>query len=226
MKWTAAMLALAAAVGLTALAADVAPTATAPTPKVVPVSWQLDFEYQAPQPITIRLPGRSQAETFWYMLYSVANRTGADQGFFPSFDMYTDTGKVVRSDGAGVPTGAFLAIQKRHNDPLLMNMVDIRGKLLQGEDNGKRGVAIWPDFDHDARKIDIFISGLSGERESVKLPVPGTETIVDEDGKPKQVAKTVVVLSKTLKLSYAVSGEAASRTAASPKKVEETWVMR
>ena len=53
----------------------------APKPSQVPFSWELDFEYKTPQAIRIQLPGEKSAKTFWYMLYTVTNHTGADQTF-------------------------------------------------------------------------------------------------------------------------------------------------
>ena len=87
---------------------------TAPEPFEVPTTWELEFEFRAPQPITVTLPGRKKPSTFWYMLYSVTNLTrnletgrGADQDFIPEFIMYTDTGQATLSDrrlSAGVFT--------------------------------------------------------------------------------------------------------------------------
>ena len=69
-----------------------------PKPSVVPLSWELDFEYQPVQSITLRLPGEKRPRTFWYMLFTICNRSGADRLYVPGFDLYTDTGQVL---GAG-----------------------------------------------------------------------------------------------------------------------------
>ncbi|MCD4700016.1 MAG: hypothetical protein K8R91_05535 [Phycisphaerae bacterium] len=194
-------------------------------PGIVPTSWELEFEYQTPQPITIQMPGWKEKQTFWYMLYTITNRSGADRIFVPGFSLYTDSGQVSRS-GERIPPAVFLAIKKRHNNPLLVDMAFITGTLLQGADNAKDGVAIWSDFDHKARGFDVFVAGVSGERAKIKLPKPIVETVKDKDGKEEKVTKTEVTLSKTLYLRYALPGEAAARSAATPKFLEKQWVMR
>jgi hypothetical protein len=185
----------------------------APTPSVVPVTWELDFKYQDPQPIAVTLPDGSK-KTFWYMLYTVANRTGADRTFIPDFTLYTDTGRIYRS-GVAVPAVVFDAIQKNVNNPLLVDQTSITGKILQGEDNAKDGVAIWPDIDPEARAFDSFIGGLSGEEAKIALPAsqPGA-------------ASTKVILRKALRLQYAMPSEPAARAANPPKLVDKSWVMR
>ena len=196
-----------------------------PKPSIVPTSWQLEFEYQSPRCITLRLPGESKARTYWYMLYTVINRTGADRIFVPEFILYTDTGKVYRA-GKHVPSEVFHAIQSRHNNPLLMSMAGITGPLLQGEDNAKDGVAIWPDIDPKARAFDIFIAGLSGERVEIKLPVPTKVTVIGKDGKPIEKVTNTAILSKTLHLQYRLPGEPAGRANLVLKPIKKEWVMR
>jgi len=192
-----------------------------PTPSVIATTWELEFELQTPQSMTIRLPGEDKARTYWYMLYTVTNRTGADRVFVPSFTMYTETGQILRA-GMGVPSALFQEVQKRHNNPLLIDMAAITGRLLQGEDNAKDGVAIWPDFDPAARRFDIFIGGLSGERVSLDLPVP----VKGVDAKGKTISKTKVVLTKTMQLTYFLPGEAAARVRTAPRLTGKQWVMR
>ncbi len=220
MRYFAAIMALGLA--FTLLTASAEP---APEPGIVPTSWELEFEYRTPQPITIQMPGWKEKRTFWYMPYTVTNRSGADRIFVPGFSLYTDTGQVVRS-GEKIPAAVFQAIKKLHNNPLLMDMAFVTGTLLQGVDNARDGVAIWSDFDHEARGFDVFVEGLNGERVTVKLPMPIVETVTDENGKEKKVTKTEVVLSKMLYLRYSLPGEAAARSADTPKFLKKQWVMR
>lgn len=196
-----------------------------PKPSQVPVSWQLEFEYQHVRSITLSLPGEKKPRTFWYLLYTVTNRTGSEQVFVPDFVLYTDTGQVLRA-GQGVSTVVFKAVEKRHNNPLLMNLGRMTGRILQGEDNAKDGVAIWRNFDPAARKFDVFAGGLSGERARVKLPSPIEVTEQAEDGTPRKVTKTEITLIKTLRLSYAIPGEAAARPRTLPTPLKKDWVMR
>ena len=195
-----------------------------PEPKIVAARWQLDLDYQRPRMIRVRIPGTAKPQTYWYMLYTVTNKTGADRIFEPGFDLYTDTGQLLHAEDEVSPY-VFSAVKRRHNNPLLVSDVTIRGKLLQGEDNAKDGVAIWRDFDPKARAFDVFITGLSGESIRVKLPVPLKETVV-EDGKKVTVVKNEVLLRKTLKLEYSIPGDAAARGQIEPKFIKSDWVMR
>ena len=203
----------------------ISPAGSAPKPSEVPTSWELDIDVQGPRPIEVTLPGATNPERFWYLRYTVSNRTGADRIFVPESVLYTDTGQVIQA-GRKVPTTVFKAIKKRYNDPLLLDMTGVTGKLLQGEDNAKNGVAIWGDFDPKAGSFDIFIGGLSGETVEVKLPRPIVVSETDATGKTQQVTKTKVVLAKTMCLTYAVVGEAAARRDTRVKQVASKWVMR
>ncbi len=209
---------LAAAIGVAAfaLAQD-----AVPKPSVVPVSWELEFEYDTPQSITVKLPGDRQAQTYWYVLFTVTNSTDSDKQFAPRFVLYTDTGEVLKA-GQGVSSLLFEQVQKRLNSPLLVGLASVTGRLLQGDDNAKQSVAIWKDFDPKARKFDIFVGGLSGETVKVKLPV----AIKQRDAEGKVVTRTEVTLSKTLQLTYFVPGEAAARPQTAPRLVKKQWVMR
>jgi hypothetical protein len=125
-----------------------------------------------------------------------------------------------------VPSAVFDAIKQIYNDPLMKEMTDMTGKFLQGEDNAKEGVAIWTDFDPAAGAFDIFVGGLSGESAEVQLPVPVTVTEMDYTGQTRTVTKEKLVLTKTLQLSYAISGEAAARPRTKAKPTAKQWVMR
>ena len=203
--------------------ASVSPAA-APQPSEVPTAWELDFQFQAPKAVTLALPGH-EARTYWYLVYRVINRSDQDVIYVPNFVLYTDTGQISPA-GQGVPVSAFEAIKKLTNDPLLLDVTNITGKLLQGEDNARVGVAIWQDFDPKAGEIDVFIGGLSGETATVPLPVPVEVEQTTPAGKTEKVTKTSVVLSKTLRVRYAVPGEAAGRTRTAVKQLDKEWVMR
>ena len=228
MRHWAAILAMGVAVAASVVAQNAGnggESTTTPKPSIVPVSWELKFESQAPQPISVLLPGQSKLRTYWYMLYKVTNQTGQDRMFVPDFVLYADTGKTVHG-GDNVPSTVFLAIQKRHNDPLLTDHANMIGKLLQGEDNVRHGVAIWTDIDPEARAFDLFTGGLSGETVKVKLPTPVTVVEVNDEGKKVEVTKTEAVLGKTLQIRYSMPSEAAARFRVMPKEISRQWVMR
>jgi hypothetical protein len=196
-----------------------------PKPSVVPTTWQLDLDFENPQPVTLQLPGEKKPRTFWYVLYKITNRTDKDRIFVPDFVMAADTGVITRA-GVNIPVGVFEAIQKRHNNPLLSNLPGVTGRILQGEDNSKTSLAIWPDIDLKARAFDIFVGGLSGEREKVKLPLPLTVVVTDKDGNKTQEALSEVVLSRMLKLHYLIPSEPQSRTPDSVVLDKKDWVLR
>jgi hypothetical protein len=198
----------------------VGPVTSAPQPSEASPSWDLDFTFENPKPIVLKVPGSDTPQRFWFMRYKVINRTGQDINFTPEFLLYTDTGQLLRA-GRGVPSMVFERIKKIYNAPLLKTQAAMIGKLLQGADNAKQGVAIWPDFDKNAGSFDVFVSGLSGETVRVKLPVP---IEYEEDGEKK--TKEQLILTKTRKLTYDVSGEAASRKADSIRLKNKKWVMR
>jgi len=211
--------------GVAALMAAGSLALTAPQPSEVPVSWELDLNFEHPQAIQMRLPGQERPATFWFMRYSVTNHTGADQIFVPNFTLYTDTGQVLPA-GRKVPGAVFEKIKQTYNDPLLKETSAMTGKLLEGDDNAREGVAIWTDFDPDAGAFDLFVGGLSGETADVVLPKPVTLIAPDADGNPQTVTKEQVVLAKTLQLSYGIAGEAAARPRTAVKLLAKRWVMR
>jgi hypothetical protein len=219
---------LAAAIVLAAVTAGLlttpAQTAT-PQPAPVPLSWQLDIDVKTPRAISVLLPGAKAMQTFWYMVYTVTNRTGSDQTFVPEFTLYTDTGQVLKA-GTQVPADVFDFVTRAVNDPHLRDSVNVTGKLLQGADNAKTGVAIWPDFDAQAGSFDVFVGGLSGESVEISLPAPVEVVQRTLTGTTQQVTKDKMVLSKTLQLQYSVPGEAASRPQAVPSLEKKDWVMR
>ena len=197
---------------------------TAPKPSETSGQWQLDASFGDLHAITVRLAGDIAPKTFWCLRYTVTNNTGADRVFVPEFLLYTDTGEVLRA-GRKIPSAVFQAVKSLYNDPLLEDVSGMTGKLLQGQDNAKSGVAIWPDFDPNAGAMDVFVSGLSGETAQVILPKPVRVSETDAAGKPVEVVKDKILLSRTMQRHYSVQGRWAGG-AAEAKFDEESWVMR
>lgn len=217
---------------LTALIALLPQAMTAPEPYRVPTTWELDFEFEAPQPISLLLPGQKKPTTFWYMLYSVKNLTrnpktgvGVDQNFTPEFIMHTDTGQTVIANRRIVDR-VFAAIKKRHNNPLLKRHTDMIGKILYGRDNAKDGVAIWPDFNAKTGKMDIFVGGLSGETAEMELPRPVTVTKTSVDGVVTTEVQTKVILHKSRQLTFSVKGLTGTTAYSKTKLLAKKWVLR
>ena len=198
---------------------------TYPKPLTVPIQWQLEVELGDLRPIAVRLPDKKQDQVFWYLRYTVTNRSGEDRAFVPEVILYTDTGETIRS-GKQTPMVVFDKIKALYNDPLMKTPTAMTGKLLQGEDNAKSSVAIWPDFDPNAGKVNIFFGGLSGETVSVNLPAPITVVEPDWRGQEHTVTKDKLLLVKTLELQYDIPGEKAARRHLAPRFVKQQWVMR
>ena len=166
-----------------------------------------------------------KAKGYWYMIYTVTNSTPDNQLFVPEFLIYTDTGQVLRA-GQRIPSAVYSAIKRRHNAPLLRDMTSMTATILRGRDNARRGVAIWPNFDPATGQFDVFIGGLSGETAEVSLPKPIKVPEKDISGKDRMVLKKVMVLTKTLQLTYSMIGEAAQRGRNPVEMVSKKWVMR
>jgi hypothetical protein len=193
----------------------------APQPSIVPKGWELNFRYRDPERIAVTVPGRSEPVVYWYMLYTVENRTDEARGFYPTFTIVTDTLNVVESE-IGVSPEAFRAIKRRWADPLLLAASQINGKLLVGEDRAKRGVAIWPDFDPKAREFTVYVTGLSGETTRIANPAFDAEKPVG----PQNLR--FFILHKTLEIPYRLPGGTEGRSIAVPQRLnrEPVWVMR
>jgi hypothetical protein len=196
-----------------------------PKPRVVPLQWELTIELDRMRPIAVRLPGKKQDDLFWYLRYTITNRSDEDHFFVPEFVLYTDTGQLVRA-GRKVPASVFYDIKKLHNDPLLQTQTSMTGKVLLGQDNAKSGAAIWPDFDPNTGMVDVFIGGLSGETQAIDLPKPIQVVEMDWKGNKKTVTKTRLLLTKTLHVRYRIPGEKAARRNVAPELVSREWVMR
>ncbi|MFP4106393.1 MAG: hypothetical protein ACLFVU_09920 [Phycisphaerae bacterium] len=208
-----------------ALSAFMLPAHAVPEPAEVPLSWELDVRIEKPIAISAEVPGSDEKQVFWYLRYEIINRTGEDRDFVPEIFLYTDTGHIVRAD-ASVPSAVYDKIRKLHNDPLMRKVSGMAGKVLQGEDNSKRGVAVFRDFDPKAGGFDIFIGGLSGETQTMKLPAPIEVVETDLRGNKKKVVKDTVTLNKTLQLTYDIFGEAAARPRSRVILEDRKWVMR
>jgi hypothetical protein len=201
------------------------PIIGAPQPNQAIVDWQLDFEYRSPKPIYVKVPGETEPQLYWFVVYKVINRTGEDRYFVPDLVLYTSTGQILRA-GQGVNVAVYEHIKQMLNEPLLRDNVGMTGKLLQGADNAKLGVAIFRDFDIQAARFDIFVGGLSGEYAIVDLPTPIEVTEINEDGEKVEVQKDRVILSRTLRLQYGLNAPASDRIRSKPELLKKNWVMR
>ena len=194
---------------------------SAPQPALVPSpgAWQLDFQIiGGPEQITVTLPGDAKPCRFWYLLYTVSNRTSREVEFLPEFELFTDTFQLYQS-GVKVRRPIFEAIRQRYagSVPLLEPEGTVSGKILLGKDNARDSVAIFQDFDPNATHVKLFVSGLSNETVIVNHP-----TAFDlATGNPKEV-----LLRKTLTLKYQVTGDVQNPQNRVLLYRNRDWIMR
>jgi hypothetical protein len=179
-----------------------------PEPNVVPTSWELDVEIKTPRTIAVTLPGSTTARLFWYMTYTVTNRSGEDQLFIPDVWMFTDTGDLIQANRA-VPPTVFARIKEQTKNNLLESPTQVVGTLLQGPDNAKESVAIWPVPDKDVKHVSIYFAGLSGESHNIKAA----------DGKEVQ-------MRKTLMLDYDTPGDLSHQAGKPFAATGKRWILR
>jgi hypothetical protein len=134
---------LAAAAALVGLGLVASATAqAAPEPSPVPKRWQLNYE---PGPLRLIYldVGGERDRPFLYLTYKVTNNSGQDLLFAPSFELATSEGHLLRS-GRDVPVEATRAILDALENPLLEDQIGIIDTLLQGPENAKQGLVVWP----------------------------------------------------------------------------------
>lgn len=191
----------------------------APEPAIVPGpdDWTVDVRFEYPQQIMVKLSGETDPRRFWYIIMTLTNRTNRDVDFYPECDLMTDTFQIIPS-GKHVPEAVFEQIKTLYQNryPFLELVERAGNKILQGEDNAKDIVIIWPDFDAAAKSIKLFITGLSNETVAIAHP-----TVKDQTGKP-----TTVFLRKTLELDYKFGGDAVFRSDVKLTLQNKRWIMR
>lgn len=166
--------------------------------------WTLDFKSGE-----FRLFTAADGRDYWYMTYTVVNRTGQDRMWAPRFDLLSDDGQIRRS-GRDVPSSVTSEILRVIGNPLLEDQNQVIGELLQGVENAKEGLVVWPANNLAVKELVVFGSGLSGETKVVADPLTGED----------------VTLSRTLSRSYVTAGEPALRPSEPLRLYEQVWVWR
>ncbi len=183
--------------------------ASYPEPNIVQNSWELDIKIDPPAIISVQLPDEPKPRLYNYITYTVTNRTGNEQLYVPDLNVLTDAGDLIQLNRS-IPPLVFQKIKERLRNPLLESPSKIVGSILQGADNARDGVAIWPVADHDINNFKLFFGGLSGETHSVKDPATGKETL----------------LRKTLELTYETPGDEAHAQQKPFVLKSKTWIVR
>lgn len=176
-------------------------------PSRIPVSWELNFKYGPVERVYVDVDGKQTP--FWFIRYTVTNNSGRDVLFTPSFELVSENGQALQAF-KGIPTSVFDKIKGLYKNSLMLSPTDIYGKLLQGDDNAKDGVIIFPAIDPNARNFRLFVMGLSGET---------TDKVINP------VTNKPVLLQKTLELDINIPGQAIGIEPTS-KVTASKWVMK
>lgn len=184
----------------------------APEPDPIPRRWQLDLK---PGPlrlanVTLR-DGTTRA--YLYMTYRATNRTGEDVLFAPSFELADGEGNVLRS-GRAVPLDVASKIQGDLNNPFLEDQISVLGMMLQGDENAKDGIVVWPMGNLTASEITVYAAGFSGEVAQVEIKDSKTGALVKEP------------MYKTFMARYKTGGDMSGRGSEPLEPYETTWIMR
>jgi hypothetical protein len=184
--------------------------AKTPEPNIYPVSWQLEFKHGSPKRLVVG------TDAYWYLTYTVTNKSGDEQVFRPEFQMLNNEGKVLKSDHL-IPSEVFDKIKGIEGNRLLQPLSKVAGPLRQGVDQAKDGVAIWPEVTPRMGSFKIFVGGLSGEYIILK----------DDDGKPVIGPDNIpVMLRKTLEIDYQIYGDEFYPGRDDVHQLAEKWIMR
>ncbi|MEA2711002.1 MAG: hypothetical protein QOF78_3603 [Phycisphaerales bacterium] len=179
-----------------------------PKPSPYPKTWELSFEHGKPQRVVVQDAKTNVPRAYWYMTYQVTNNSDNEQPFLPAFELVTEDGRIVRND-INIPRPVFEEIKRREGSRYMEPAALIAGKLRIGPDEAKDGVAIWPEPTAEMGRFNVFVSGLSGEIATVKVPTT----------KP-------VILHKTLQLNYLVRGDEVYPGEDEVNENPSQWVMR
>jgi hypothetical protein len=237
------------AVGLALFAATTKAAAEEPKPSPTPISWELTFK---PAPLErIQVDLGKGPETFWYMIYTVINNTGQDVDFFPEVVRVSEVdsgasqavaqgkpaeglGMIIDPALVGGHPKIYEAVKQLYGKtrPFMVSPVEAIGRLLQGKDNARTSVLIFPDLDPRVTKFTIYFGGLSGEKASIPNPKydPRRATAKEKkaDDKPADDKDNpqYFVLRKTLAMPYTLPGDSKTRRSAAPAAGPLSWVMR
>lgn len=183
----------------------------APEPDPVPNRWELDLEVG---PLRVaNVPTEDGLQAFYFLTYTVTNHAGEDLLFAPSWELATDAGEILPA-GRDVPREVTLALLNRFDNPLLEDQLTILGRLLQGRENAKEGLVVWPANDLTVDEVNVYAAGFSGEFKMYQVEQP--------DGSMERY-----VLRKTFNLRYGVGGELAPEQNEELRLVERPrWIMR
>lgn len=180
----------------------------APEPDPVPRRWQLEIIPGTLRLTSMDVPGVGP-RMYLYMDYSVVNNSGEDLLFAPAFELANGEGEILRS-GRDVPQSVTERVLASLQNSFAEDQISIIGTLLQGRENGKDGVVIWPVTDTNPERLTVYAAGFSGETATVEPPNSDVR----------------FVLRKTLRLDFDSPGDLVGTRFESIPVREQSWIMR
>lgn len=195
----AAAIALAGAGGLVGMA---------PEPDPVPRRWELTVDPGQLQLVTLDVPNVG-ARKFFYLTFQVTNNSGQDLLFAPSFELSDGDGNVAKS-GRDVPAAVTRQIMERTQNAFMQDQIGVIGELMQGRENARDGVVIWPVGSLRPSRVTVYAAGFSGETKTV----------------PSPSGKDSFVLRKTLQLDFQPPGDMSGMASKTLDTVGRAWIMR
>lgn len=215
LRFARAAVPVAALAGLLAGASPVGWTAVclaAPEPDPVPKRWELSITPGPLRIATVDVAGVGPC-TFFYFTYKAVNNTGNDLLFAPSFELSTDEGDLVHA-GRNVPSAVTDEIMRRLDSPFIQDQINVIGQILQGEENAKEGVVIWPVPTVKPGQVTIYCKGFSGETKTLDVPDKSAGDVKH------------ITLSKQYMIRFNLPGELNARDSAPLGVTERRWIMR
>ena len=185
------------------------PAIAAPQPDAIPSRWEFDLRPGPLRVTTVHVDGVGP-RAFFYMPYYVENNSGDDRFLAPRFELATEEGEVIRSGGSNVPREVTRTIIARFQNELLEDEISMLGPILQGPENAREGVIIWPATDLKVDEVTVYASGFSGETKQFVRPDNGE----------------VVVLRKTRMLRHATPGNIDATSDQPFRRTVDRWIMR
>lgn len=181
-----------------------------PEPDPIPTKWEFRFE---PGPLRMAMVDVDGVgvQRYFYFTYRITNYWDNDLLFAPDVELRTSDATVSRS-GREVPRQVTQDILGRLDNPLMEDPLGIVGQVLQGPENARDGVVIWPAQDLDVDEVSIFFGGLSGE------------TRVYETGSGDDARR--FTLRKTMMLRYETPGNFGEKNNQVLPVTETRWIMR
>ena len=196
-----------------------------PTPLIYSNSWSLKFEHSLPKRIVVQLPGEKLPKAYWYITYTVTNKTDREQMWLPTFEFLTEEGKVIQADGKTIPGKVFDTIKEQEKNQFLEPATKVAGTLRVGDAEAKESAAIWEEPEAELGHFSIFVSGLSGEVRQFKK-VDGNLVELKTGADFKEAGNNLVILRKTLQLNFFINGDDVYPGQDVVNEKAEEWVMR